>query len=373
MARGSADADVVVVGAGVVGLAVAAALARSGRSVLVLERDEGIARGITSRNSEIIHAGIYYPHGSLKAQCCTRGRELLYPRCAERGVPHRKTGKLIVAGRAEEVATLEELKGRAEANGVPGMRMLEGREVHALEPALEVFAGLLSPETGIVDAHALSLSYLAEAEEHGATLLPHHEVVALEPSTVGWRVEAMVAGQGVQSVECEWVVNAAGLGGDRIAALAGLEVESLGYRLHLCKGDYFSLAPASGISLQHLIYPVPVAAGLGTHATLDLGGRVRFGPDTEYVDVERYDVAPNKAAQFGEAVRRYLPKVSDEWLTPDYSGIRPKLAGPGEGFRDFVICEETANGAPGLVSCIGIESPGLTAAGAIAERVVALL
>lgn len=373
MADAGGDADVVVVGAGVVGLAIAAALARQGRSVIVLERDEGIARGITSRNSEVIHAGIYYPRDSLKASCCTRGRELLYERCAARGVPHRKVGKLIVAGRAEEVATLEELKAKAEANGVPGMRMLEGAEVRALEPVLDVFAGLISPETGIVDAHALSLSYLAEAEEHGAMFLPRHEVVALDRTGAGWRVEAVAAGEGAQAVECEVVVNAAGLGCDRIATLAGLDVDALGYRLHLCKGDYFSLAPASGVSLEHLVYPVPVAAGLGTHATLDLGGRIRFGPDTEYVDAESYDVAPEKAREFGEAVRRYLPMVRDEWLSPDYAGIRPKLAGPGEGFRDFVIREESAHGAAGLVSCIGIESPGLTGAGAIAERVGELL
>jgi len=373
MASAGGDADVVVVGAGVIGLAVAAALARGGRSVLVLERDEDIARGITSRNSEVIHAGIYYPRDSSKASCCTRGRELLYERCAARRVPHCKTGKLIVAGRPEEVGTLEELKARAEANGVPGMRMLDREAVRAAEPALEVHAALLSPETGIVDAHALSLSYLAEAEEHGAVLLPHHDVMALERSATGWRVEAVAAGESPQSVECEIVVNAAGLGCDRIAALAGLDVDALGYRLHLCKGDYFSLSPGSGISLGHLVYPVPVAAGLGTHATLDLGGQIRFGPDTEYVDAERYDVAATKAGEFGEAVRRYLPTVRDEWLTPDYAGIRPKLAGPGEGFRDFVIAEESANGAPGLVSCIGIESPGLTAAGAIAERVADLL
>jgi len=377
---GGTGVDVVVIGAGIVGLASAAVLAGAGRSVLIIERHEDIAREVTSRNSEVIHAGIYYPEGSLKATLCTRGRELLYAWCRERGVAHRKLGKIIVAGGPEEVAALDDLKARAEANGVPGMQLLDAAALRRLEPALGGHAALLSPETGIVDAHAFALSLLASAESHGATLLANHEVVGLVPTTAGWRVDAVPASDAeataeasIESVECEAVVNAAGLQSDRLAALAGLDVDACGYRLHPCKGDYFSLAPGSGIALSHLVYPVPARAGLGIHATLDLGGRIRFGPDTEYVDHLDYSVDPGKSARFAEAVRRYLPSVQTQWLEPDYSGIRPKLAGPGDGFRDFVVAEESERGLPGLVSCIGIESPGLTAALAIAHRVVSLL
>jgi len=372
--------DVVVIGAGVVGLAAAAALGRAGRSVLIIERNGDVAREITSRNSEVIHAGIYYPKDSLKAKLCTRGREQLYAWCGERGVAHRKLGKLIVAGSEDEVATLEDLERRAAANGVPGMRMLEATEAKRLEPALRVHAALLSSETGIVDAHGFALSLLADAESTGAVLLSHHEVVGLMQTSAGWRVDAIPtadAGSGAavstESVESGAVVNAAGLESDRIAARAGLDLDACGYRLHPCKGDYFSLAPGCGLAVSHLLYPVPVQAGLGIHATLDLGGRIRFGPDAEYVERIDYAVEPGKSALFAEAVRRYLPEVQSEWLQPDYSGIRPKLAGPGQSFRDFVVAEESERGLPGLVSCIGIESPGLTAALALADRVVSLL
>lgn len=368
--------DVVVVGAGIVGLAVAAALARCGRSVLILERREGIAREITSRNSEVIHAGIYYPSGSLKAHLCTRGRELIYQRCAARGVPCRKLGKLIVASQESEIGSLEELLARGEANGVPGLEMLTGRQVNRLEPQLAVAAGLLSPETGILDAQALALSFLAEAESHDAILLLHHEVIALERCSTGWRVETRTGSEASASreaVSCETVVNAAGLASDRLAELAGLDPDACGYRLHACKGDYFALAAGSEISLERLVYPVPAPAGLGIHATLDLAGRIRFGPDTEYLAEPNYHVRPEKAAHFAKAIRRYLPLLRSEWLSPDYAGIRPKLAGPGDGFRDFVVSEESGIGLPGLVDCIGIESPGLTAAPAIAEYVAELL
>ena len=368
------DVDVVVVGAGVVGLAVAAACARSGRSVLTLESDGDIARGVTSRNSEILHAGIYYPADSLKARLCTQGRELTYAWCAERNVPHRKIGKLIVASQPDEISVLEDLKGRAEANGVPGMTWLEADQVQRLEPQVRSVAALLSPETGIVDTHAFALSLLAEAASCGANLLLHHEVVGLEACAAGWRVIAQLAGESeTQRLECGVVVNAAGLDSDRVAALAGVDVDACGYRMHLCKGDYFSLEASAPIQLAHLVYPVPTQAGLGIHATLDLGGRIRFGPDTLYVEERDFRVDSSKARLFAESVQRYLPELRAEWLQPDYAGIRPKLAGPGESFRDFVVTEESDAGQPGLINCVGIESPGLTAALAIGDYVVGLL
>ena len=369
------DADAVVVGAGVVGLACAAALTRAGRSVIVLERHEAIARETTSRNSEVVHAGIYYPAGSLKAELCVAGRRALYERCAAHGIPHRKTGKLIVATTEAENGVLEGIQQTASANGVE-LLPRDGAAVAALEPQVRATAGLLSPETGIVDAHAYALSFQAEAEAGGASVVMQTELLAVEPISGGWRVDARSgakAGGERHALETAVVVNAAGLDGTRVAEQAGFEVDACGLRLRFCKGDYFSLAASAPLRLQHLVYPVPVEAGLGVHATIDLGDRIRFGPDTEYVDAPRYDVDPGKAVAFAEAVQRYLPGVDASLLAPDYAGIRPKLAGPGEGFADFVIREESALGFPGFVNCVGIESPGLTAASAIADRVVSLV
>ena len=366
------EVDVLVVGAGIVGLAAGAALARRGRSVLLVERHDGIARETTSRNSEVIHAGLYYPEGSLKALCCVAGREALYERCERLRIPHRGLGKIVVASEPDEIPRLEALAGQAERNGVP-LRWLGAHEIRDREPHVRAVAAFLSPRTGIVDAHALALSYAAEGEAHGLQLALRSELVALERAGEGWRAEARGPDGERSAITAAAVVNAAGLASDRVASLAGLDVDAAGYRLHLCKGDYFSLAPGAPLRFTGLVYPLHGQAGLGVHVTLDLGGRVRFGPDTEYVDAPRYDVDPGKAARFAEAAGRYLPGLRAEWLAPDYAGVRPKLAGPGVAFRDFVIAEESARGLPGLVNLIGIESPGLTAAPAIADRVTALL
>ena len=368
-----AEVEVVVVGAGIVGLACAAALARRGRSVLVLERAEGIARETSARNSEVLHAGLYYPPGSLKAVLCVEGRARLLERARRLGLPHRVLGKLVVAVRPEEVAVLERLRATGSANGAEGLALVEGAEAMRREPSLRVVAALDSPGTGICDAHALALSFAAEAESHGAALVLRTRVEGLERSRAGWRVAARGADGEAVTLDCVAVVNAAGLASDELAGLAGIDVEARRWRLHLCKGDYFSLAPGAPLRLQRLVYPVPESAGLGVHATLDLGGRVRFGPDTEYVERPRYDVDPRKADRFAEAVRRYLPAMRAEWLSPEMAGVRPRLAAPGEGFRDFVVSEESAAGLPGLVNLVGIESPGLTASPAIAERVAELL
>ncbi len=367
------ELDVAVIGAGAVGLAVAAALAAGGRSVAILEHEAGVARGTTSRNSQVIHAGLYYPEGSWKARLCVAGRERLYERCARLGVPHRQVGKLVVATAPEEIAVLERIRALGTANGAPGLELLDGDGVQRLEPAVRAVAGLLSPATGIVDAHALSLSWLAEAEAHGAALALRHEVVSIGYDGQSWQVGAIEPGGGHAMLSCAAVVNAAGLASDRIAALAGIDIDARGWRQHPCKGDWFAVAPGAPLRVHRLVYPVPHGAGLGVHVTLDLGGRLRLGPDAEYVDAIRYDVDPRKADAFAAAAGRYLPGLRAEWLTPDQAGIRPKLAGPGEAFRDFVIDEGSAQGKPGLVNLIGIESPGLTAAPAIAERVVELL
>jgi len=369
----SHEVDVVVVGAGLIGLAAAAALARAGRSVIVIEKNSAIALETSARNSEVIHAGIYYPPGSLKATLCVAGREMLYARCAERGIPHRKIGKFLVATEAAELATLEALCERGTANGVAGLEIIGPEDVRRSEPQVRCHAALVSPETGIVDARALCLSFLAEAESLGAQLALREEVVAIERSAAGYRVRARQAGGAPSTIDCAAVVNAAGLGSAALAERAGFDLDACGYRLRLCKGDYFALPAARGIRVTRLIYPVPAAGSLGIHITLDLAGRIRFGPDAEYVDAVRYEVDGRKRMAFARAVRRYLPALDAESLAPDFAGVRPKLAGPGEAFRDFAIREESDAGLPAFVNLIGIESPGLTAAPAIARRVVELL
>ncbi len=371
--RGETGADVAIVGAGVLGLACAAALARRGRSVLVLERHAEPGREISSRNSEVIHAGLYYAEGSLKAATCCAGRERLYAHCAKHRIPHRRTGKLIVATHEGELAILEQIAERARANGAGAVEIIGMDEVARREPRVHALAALWSPESGIIDAHALMNSYQAEMEASGASLVRHTNVVGLGQRRGAWEVETLgPEGEGF-NIEAPAVVNAAGLEAARIAALAGLNVKALGYELHLCKGDYFAVAPSLGALCQTLVYPVPVPAGLGIHVTPDLGGRYRLGPDVEYVDAPCYDVDPAKANDFASAVQAFLPEIRPEHLTPDFAGLRPKLQGPGEPVRDFVIAEESAHGAPGLVNLLGIESPGLTAAGEIAERVASLL
>jgi L-2-hydroxyglutarate oxidase LhgO len=367
------DVDVIVVGGGVVGLACGAALAKRGRRVVVLERHGGLARETTSRNSGVIHAGIYYPAGSWKARLCVAGRERLYERCAREGIPHRQFGKLIVATSDAEVRVLEELQARGSANGAPGLELVDGAAVARREPAVRAVAGLLSPRTGIVDAHALCFSLAAELEAADGVLLLHNTLEAIERAGDTWRVTARANGEAPVSVAAAALVNAAGLHADQVAALAGVDVDAAGYRQHPCKGDYFALAPGAPLRFAGLVYPVHGAAGLGVHVTLDLGGRVKFGPDAHYVSRLDYAVDAGKAEAFAEAAGRYLPGLRAAWLSPDQAGIRPKLQGPGDAFRDFVVAEESARGLPGLVNLVGIESPGLTASLAIGERVAELL
>jgi L-2-hydroxyglutarate oxidase LhgO len=367
------DADVAVIGGGVVGLAAAAALARRGRSVVLLERNAGFAQEITARNSEVVHAGIYYAPGSLKARLCVAGRRALYARCEALRIPHRRLGKLIVATSADERDVLETLFERGCENDVEDLRIIDAAEVRRREPEVRALAALESPTTGIVDAHVLSLSYAAEAERHGATLVLHTEAREIEQRQHGYRVATRDDRGERGAFDCGAVVNAAGLAADAVATRAGFDLDARNDRLHLCKGDYFTLAPAAPLRLSQLVYPVPTDAGLGVHLTLDLAGHMRFGPDTEYVDRLDYGVDPQKAAVFAREIARYLPGIREEWLTPGFAGIRPKLFGPGEATRDFVIEEESASGSPGFVNLLGIESPGLTAAEAIGDRVAELL
>ena len=368
------DVDTVIVGAGVIGLACAAALAKRGDSVLILEQNTSPGQETSSRNSGVIHAGLYYPKNSLKARTCIRGRELLYERAARRGIPHRKLGKLVVATEDSEIPTLEKLTQTAIDNGAPGLMLIDRAEVAKREPNIRAAAALWSPETGIVDAHELVADYRAEAMTHGAELILRTRVVAIERQNDRYRVTTEQAATGERAdVLAENVINAAGLHASEIAALAGVPVAQLGYDQKLCKGDYFQVAPRIARMLTHLIYPMPVHAGLGVHLTFDTGGQLRAGPDTEYIAAPNYHVDPDKRAAFCAAVRRYLPQVNEEDFSPDYAGLRPKLQGPGQPFRDFVIEEGSAHGLPRFVNLLGIESPGLTASEAIAELVCGLL
>jgi len=362
--------DAVVIGAGVVGLAVARALALAGREVIVLEAEDAIGMGTSSRNSEVIHAGIYYPKNSLKARLCVAGRQQLYPYCEARGIGHRRCGKLIVATDEDQIPGLRELEAKARANGVSDIRWLDGAEAMALEPELDCVAALLSPSTGIIDSHGLMLAYQGDGEAEGA-------VIAFRSPVTGGRVidgggiEIEVGGAAPMTLAARAVVNAAGLHAQPVAAaIRGLDPAAVPPR-YFAKGNYFSLAGRAPFT--HLIYPAPEAAGLGVHLTLDLGNQAKFGPDVEWVEEIDYDVDPTRCEGFYAAVRRYWPGLPDASLQPAYSGIRPKIQAPGEAARDFLIQGPADHGVRGLVNLFGIESPGLTSSLAIADAVAALL
>lgn len=360
--------ECVVVGGGVVGLAVAQRLARGGREVLVLESEDLIGSGISSRNSEVIHAGIYYPAGSRKAELCVEGKQRLYRWCESHGVPHRRCGKLIVATAADELATLDGLKAKAAANGVDDLTELTAAQAQALEPELACTGALLSPSTGIIDSHALMLSYQGELEDHGGTIafLSRLEAVNLDGDR-GHRLEVALADGTRFELEADILINAAGLGAQGLARrMAGLDPDQVP-PLHYCKGSYFSLA--SGAPFSRLIYPVPKSASLGVHVTVDMGGQVKFGPDQEWVERIDYDVDIARSESFYEAIRRYWPALRDGALQPAYAGMRPKIQAPDEPAADFLLSGPESHGHAGLVNLFGIESPGLTASLAIAERV----
>jgi L-2-hydroxyglutarate oxidase LhgO len=361
--------EVCVVGAGVVGLAIARRLAVEGFEVIVLEGADTIGTGISSRNSEVIHAGIYYPEGSLKAQLCVEGKHRLYEWCAARAVPHRRCGKLIVATSADQIQTLEDLKRRAAANGVDDLVLIDGEEARRREPALRCVAALWSPSSGIVDSHALMLSLLGDAEDHGAVLALETPVIGGAREGGGLVVET--GGAHPHRLNCLWLVNAAGLASPHVARLMHGYPEGRTPDYRLAKGSYFSLSGRSPFS--RLIYPVPERGGLGVHVTIDLGGQCRFGPDVEWVEREDYDVDPSRSERFYEAVRRYWPGLGDGALAPAYAGIRPKRVGPGEPDADFLIEGQSDHGVVGLINVLGIESPGLTASLALAERVSDLI
>jgi L-2-hydroxyglutarate oxidase LhgO len=360
--------DAVVMGAGVVGLAVARSLALAGQEVMVLESENAIGTGTSARNSEVIHAGIYYPAGSLKARLCVQGKQMLYAYCAERGVAHRQLGKLIVATSPEQVQALDGILRKASANGVHDLQKLSAAEAMALEPALACEAALLSPSSGVVDSHGLMLALQGDMENAGGllALLSPVQHIGLQQGTASHPM--LVQTQDGTELACRILVNAAGLSAVAMArAMAGLNPDLLP-QAHFAKGNYFTLAGKAPFS--RLIYPVPEAAGLGVHLTLDLGGQAKFGPDVQWVnDPTDLRVDPSRGDAFYAEVRKYWPGLADGALLPGYAGIRPKINGPKESAADFLIQGPAEHGVPGLVNLLGIESPGLTSSLAIAAEV----
>ena len=361
--------QVLVVGAGVVGLAIARAAALAGHDVIVAEAESHIGSGTSSRNSEVIHAGLYYPTGSLRERHCARSRRMLYAYCESHGVPCRKIGKLVVVGRDEDRASLDKLYAQAIRNGVEGLRMLDGAEAMRMEPALACAGAFHSAETGIIDSHRYMLALQGDLEDRGGVLAFNTPVERVARGLAGFEVRFGGPEPGTLTVEA--VVNSAGHGAQALArATEGYPPERVPPHF-LAKGNYFAYTGRPVFS--RLIYPAPVPGGLGTHVTLDLAGRMRFGPDVEWIDRYDYAVDPSRAAAFYKAIRAYWPGLPDHSLAPDYSGIRPKLTGPGEKAADFMVAGPAQHGCSGLVHLFGIESPGLTTALSLAEEVVGQL
>jgi len=361
--------ECVVIGAGVIGLGIARAAALSGREVILLEQENDIGTGTSSRNSEVIHAGIYYQTASLKARLCVDGKAALYRYCAERGIAHQRIGKIIVASDEADFAKLDAIAKQAKANGVDDLERLSQADIAALEPAVRAIAGLLSPSTGIIDSHGLMLAYQGEAEDRGAMIAFQSPLQAARVTPDGFVLE--VGGSAPMQLGCKYLINAAGLGAQQAAGvIEGLDPASVPQR-YLLKGNYFSMTGKNPFS--RLVYPIPPDASLGVHLTIDLAGQVKFGPYQEWIDEIDYVVDPDRAASFYTAVRQYYPGLADGSLVPAYAGIRPKVQAPGAPVADFIIDGPEAHGVPGLVNLFGMESPGLTASLTIGDYVIDLL
>jgi len=365
----SAAVECVIVGGGIIGLAVARALARAGREVLLIEKERWLGQDTSSRNSEVIHAGLYYPKESLKARLCVEGRKALYAYCAEHGVPHKRLGKLVVAVSEEEIPVLRKVAAHAAANDVDDLQWLDSKEAMAMEPELACVAAFHSPSTGIIDTHALMLAYQGDAEAKGATVALRAPLLEGRVTENGFMLQ--IGGDESMTLEAKLLVNSAGLYAPALARrIAGIPAAAIP-RDYFCRGVYFTLSGRA--PFRRLVYPVPEHAGLGVHLTLDMNGGARFGPDTEWIEGIDYTVDRRRGDKFYAAIRSYWPALPDDALQPGYAGIRPKISGPKEAAADFTIAGPDSHGVPGLVNLFGIESPGITASLAIAERVAALL
>lgn len=366
------EANIVIIGAGVVGLAVAAELAEIYPRIFVFERNRTFGLETSSHNSEVIHTGFYYPEKSLKARFCIEGNPLLYEICEKYNIGYRRLTKIVVAADDEETREIDRLYRQGLTNGITDLRLLSREEVKQLEPAVEAVAGLFSPSTGILDSWGLMQSFYGRAFEKGVSLVVDAEVVAIDKLSGGYRVSVKDR-EGISAVTTAVVINCAGLFCDKIASLAGIDVDKAGYRIHYCKGEYFSVSHRIGHPVSRLIYPVPEQAGKGIHISLSLDGGMKLGPSVKYVANIDYAVDESDKINFYKAAHKYLPLIQFDDLSPDFAGVRPKLQGPGDDFRDFVITDESERGLPGLIDLIGIESPGLTSSPAIARYVAGIV
>ena len=371
----SSTVDITIIGAGVVGLAIAAQVASKDREVYVLVKNQTFGLETSARHSGVIHSGIYYPANSLKAKMCVTGNRLLYELCEKYGIGHRRLGKLIVASNDEEIGELRTLLERGQRNCAAGLRILSKREMLKLEPNVAGVAALLAPSTGIIDSHALMKHFIAKAKNRGAQLAYQTKAIGIEKIVNGYKV-TLEDRTGKSSFTTRVLINCAGLHCDKVAELAGIDIAKAGYRLHYCKGEYFSISNRkSKLVKRMLIYPVPPpkVTGVGVHLTFDLKGRMRLGPSIYYVDSLDYAVDDQYKQLFYDSVKKFLPSINYDDLEPEMAGIRPKLQGPGGDIKDFVIRDERDKGLPGFINLIGIESPGLTASPAIAKYVRGLV
>lgn len=364
----TAEIDVAIIGAGVIGLATAGEIAQRRKDVFVFEKNRTFGLETSSRNSEVIHAGIYYPEDSLKAKLCVEGKNLLYMLCDRHNIAHKKSGKIIVAADENEINWLKELYEQGEKNGVEDLRLLSQTELKKLEPNIQARAGLLSPSSGILDSYSLLKFLYNQAREKGTEFVFNTEVIGVERAGTKYKIQFKDR-DGISAFTAHIVVNCAGLNSDRIAQLAGIDIVKSGYKLHYCKGEYFSLNSKYRDLVNRLIYPAPEQAGHGIHWRQALDGRVLLGPNAHYVEEIDYAVDETHKQAFYDSVKKFLPFVELEDLAPESAGIRPKLQGPSDDFRDFIITNEEKAGFPGLINLIGIESPGLTASLAIARYV----
>jgi len=363
-----AEIDVAIIGAGVIGLAIADEIAQQEGEVFVFEKNHTFGLETSSRNSEVIHAGIYYPEDSLKAKLCVDGKGLLYELCAKHGITYTKLGKIILAVNETEISQLEKLYEQGRKNGVHDLTLLSRTELKKLEPNIEGKVGLLSPSTGILDSYSLLKFFYSRARDRGVEFVFNTEVIGIAKAGAKYEVRIRDRG-GVSAFATRVLVNSAGLNSDRIAQLAGMDIAKAGYKLHYCKGEYFSLNSRWKHLVSRLIYPIPEQAGHGIHVTLGLDGRMRLGPNAHYIEAIDHRVDETQKEAFYKSVKAFLPLVELEDLEPEFAGIRPKLQAPGEAFRDFIIAHEEEAGFPGLINLIGIESPGLTASPVIAQYV----
>ena len=368
----SPELDVIIIGAGVVGLAIANELASTNLEVCVFESNRTFGLETSSHNSEVIHSGIYHAANTMKGKFCLEGKPLTYELCERYQVGYKRIGKIIIAADEAEERELERLYKQGVDNGLNDLQMLTRQDVKKLEPNVKAIAGLLSPSTGIIDAYGYARSFYGRAQEQGASFLFNSEVIGIDKIAGGYIVSVKDR-EGISSIATKAVINAAGLYSDKVAALAGIDIAGAGYRIHYCKGFYYCLSPRLGCPVNRLVYPVPEEAGLGIHITMSVDGRVRLGPNFRYVEAVDYGVDDKDKTDFYNAACRYMPSIAPDDLAPESAGIRPKLQGQGEGFRDFVIRDEADKGLPGLIDLIGIESPGLTGSPSIAKYVAGLV